>query len=55
MTKGKPIEIVLGGEKVPYQPIKVDILKLKYYLENPRVQYILSDYKYLPWNLKLLK
>lgn len=48
MTKDKPIEIVLGGEKVPYQPIKVDILKLKYYLENPRVQYILSDYKTQP-------
>ena len=44
MTKDKPIEIVLGGEKVVYQPIKVDILKLKYYLENPRVQYILSGY-----------
>ncbi len=45
MTKDKPIEIVIGGKKVDYHPINLDILKLKYYLENPRVQHIISGYK----------
>lgn len=45
MTKDKPIEIVIGGKKIDYHPINLDILKLKYYLENPRVQHIISGIK----------
>ena len=48
MTKDKPIEVVIGGKKIIYHPVKIDILKLKYYLDNPRVNYILSDYKSTP-------
>ena len=48
MIKDKPIEITIDGKKTVYSPRNFDILKLKYYSENPRVNYILTQYEKTP-------
>lgn len=42
------VEIYVGGKKVKYTPTSVDILKIKYYPDNPRVNNILTGYEKEP-------
>lgn len=55
MKDAKPMEVVIGGKKVVYNPKELDIIKLKYYPENPRVHNILSQYKSKPSQSEIQK
>lgn len=49
MKKNKQVvEVVIDGKTVVYDPTKKDILKLKYYSENPRVHSVLAAYGSTP-------